>query len=373
MRRSSSEQAPCNLHKEFPEVRSISFDYGSLSPTSKVRHVDINVVKERRRGNLVRQDADNRFALPTEPREKSVDEDSLSMLPLDQTSLLFDPYSSYLLSPGWESPIREPSPSRLRYPSPRRELSPRGRPGSPIFKSIQHPCPRVVLRAVSPRRGSHQHKGGCDKTRHQTFMHLLWGDYADQRSGGLAPAQPPGAASSHHQNVLSHLPLHSQQQPRSLLPVVPVGGLQMLHSPASPSADVVGPSPASSPRSCSSSSSREGSVHGPETGGDNVNGRQGKSPELPAGESRQEESVQTCLKAICSWGAAQNQSKGHNWPPGRTLDIPGLHEVRRPLYIFNLHAVEEFFSQTSQSEMDRLSFHLSAAPSLHTFKAHLSK
>lgn len=194
-----------------------------------------------------RSSAENRFALPTDPREKSVDEDSLSMLPLDQTSLLFDPYSSYLLSPGWESPIREPSPSRLRYPSPRRELSPRGRssqrwdssplrPGSPIFKSIQHPCPvslerpmspgtdipgkressvrgrqRVVLRAVSPRRGSHQHKGGCDKTRHQakmemaqqqqafemvilcssvtilyihilsqpqTFMHLFWEDYA---------------------------------------------------------------------------------------------------------------------------------------------------------------------------------------------------
>lgn len=59
MRRSSSEQAPCNLRKEFPEVRSISFDYGSLSPTSKVRHIDISSVKERRRGNLVRQESLN--------------------------------------------------------------------------------------------------------------------------------------------------------------------------------------------------------------------------------------------------------------------------------------------------------------------------
>lgn len=59
MRRSSSEQAPCNLRKEFPEVRSVSFDYGSLSPTSKVRHVDISSVKERRRGNLVRQESLN--------------------------------------------------------------------------------------------------------------------------------------------------------------------------------------------------------------------------------------------------------------------------------------------------------------------------
>ena len=63
MRRSSSEQAPCNLRKEFPEVRSISFDYGSLSPTSKVRHVDISAghsaLNERRRGNLVRQESLN--------------------------------------------------------------------------------------------------------------------------------------------------------------------------------------------------------------------------------------------------------------------------------------------------------------------------
>lgn len=63
MRRSSSEQAPCNLCKELPEVRSISFDCGSLSPTSKVRHVDISTghftVKERKRGNLVRQESLN--------------------------------------------------------------------------------------------------------------------------------------------------------------------------------------------------------------------------------------------------------------------------------------------------------------------------
>lgn len=155
-----------------------------------------------------RTGSDHRPALTTDQREKSLDEDSLTMLSPEQTSALFDPYSSCLLSPGWESPIREPSPSRLRYPSPRRELSPRGRsyprwdtsplrPGSPSFKSIQHPSPvslerpmspgtelagkresslrgrqRVVLRAVSPRRGSHQHKGGGDKARHQAKMEM---------------------------------------------------------------------------------------------------------------------------------------------------------------------------------------------------------
>lgn len=151
---------------------------------------------------------DQQTVLAADQREKSMDEDSLTMLSPDQTNFLFDPYSSYLLSPGWESPIREPSPSRLRYPSPRRELSPRGRAsprwdsspiraGSPSFTTIQHLSPgsmerpmspgmdlagkreasmrgrqRVVLRAVSPRRGSHQHKGSGDKTRHQAKMEM---------------------------------------------------------------------------------------------------------------------------------------------------------------------------------------------------------
>lgn len=288
--------------------------------------------------------SDHRPVLTSDQREKSVDEDSLTMLSPEQSSFLFDPYSSCLLSPGWESPIREPSPSRLRYPSPRRELSPRGRssprwdtsplrPGSPSFTPIQHPSPvsierplspgtelagkressvrgrqRVVLRAVSPRRGSHQHKGVGDKTRHQAKMEMAQqqGTFEmemDQRSS-LASTLP-GAASSHQQNILSHLPLHSQQQAHSLLPVVPIGGLQMLHSPPSSSTDV-SPSSAPSPQSSEGQrcSSREGSVHGPETGGEDQlschPAAQEKSPEPGVGDSRQEENVQTCLKAIAS-------------------------------------------------------------------------
>ncbi|XP_008304628.1 transcription factor HIVEP2-like [Stegastes partitus] len=306
-------------------------------------------VDVRQQSSTRRLGSDHRPVLAADQREKSVDEDSLTMLSPDQSSFLFDPYSSCLLSPGWESPIREPSPSRLRYPSPRRELSPRGRssprwdtsplrPGSPGFSPIQHPSPvsierplspgtelagkressvrgrqRVVLRAVSPRRGSHQHKGGGDKTRHQAKMEMAQHQGAfememDQRSS-LASTLP-GAASSHQQNILSHLPLHSQQQAHSLLPVVPVGGLQMLHSPPSSSTDV-SPSSAPSPQSSEGQrcSSREGSVHGPETGGDDIGGpnqlschpaAQEKSLEPGVGDSRQEENVQTCLKAIAS-------------------------------------------------------------------------
>ncbi|TDG99211.1 hypothetical protein EPR50_G00207680 [Perca flavescens] len=296
-----------------------------------------------------RTGSDHRPVLATDQREKSMDEDSLTMLSPDQASFLFDPYSSCLLSPGWESPIREPSPSRLRYPSPRRELSPRGRssprwdtsplrPGSPGFTPIQHLSPgsierpvspgtelsgkressvrgrqRVVLRAVSPRRGSHQHKGCGDKTRHQAKMEMahqgVFDMEMDQRSS-LASSLP-GAASSHHQNILSHLPLHSQQQAHSLLPVVPVGGLQMLHSPPSSSTDVTlssAPSPQSSEgQRCSS---REGSVHGPESGREDIRVQNQLSSHQAAQEtsldpggvtdSRQEENVQTCLKAIAS-------------------------------------------------------------------------
>ncbi|XP_056281637.1 transcription factor HIVEP2 [Pseudoliparis swirei] len=266
-----------------------------------------------------RSGSDHRPAF--DQREKSLDEDSLTMLSPDHAGFLFDPYSSCLLSPGWESPIREPSPSRRRYPSPRRELSPRGRSsprwdasprraGSPGFTPVRRPVSpgtelasirgrqRVVLRAVSPRRGSHQHKGGGEKTRHLAQMemaqHGAFEMEMDRRSSSA-----PGPPGSLPQNILSHLPLHSQQPARSLLPVLPVGGLQMSpHSPPSSGTDVTFPS-APSPQSSEGRrccSSREGSVHGPESGGEDA----GRSLDPDAGDGAQEEIVQTCLKAIAS-------------------------------------------------------------------------
>lgn len=229
------------------------------------------------------------------PNPPPTDDDSLTLLSPDQ-SFLFDPYSSCLLSPGWESPIREPSPSRLRYPSPRRELSPRGRsslrPGSPGLTPIQHLSPgaverplspgsevgkrgrqRVVLRAVSPRRGgSHQHKG--DKTRHQAKLEMV----QLQQHGATdmdMDQKPVLAPSCLPPNLLSHLPLHSQQTERSLLPAGPVGGVHM-------------PTPSSPPLHSAAAS--------PQSSED----QDRTSPSSVQDSGQQEENVQTCLKAIAS-------------------------------------------------------------------------
>ncbi|XP_077394897.1 transcription factor HIVEP2 isoform X2 [Festucalex cinctus] len=261
----------------------------------------------------------------SDQRDKTVEDDSLSVLSPDQAGFLFDPYSSCLLSPGWESPIREPSPSRLRYPSPRRELSPRGRcsprwdasplrPSSPGFSPIQHLSPpvaperptspgaemagkresavrgrqRVVLRAVSPRRGgSHQQRGSSDKSRQHAKIEMAQQQGAfemelEQRSISSLPNAATGGA---HQNLLSHLPLHSQQQAFSLLPILPVGGTPRA-PPPSPASSVVLPSPPS----------EEGTTHRA------AEMAEEDQDSLDSGirDGVQEENVQTCLIAIAS-------------------------------------------------------------------------
>lgn len=76
MRRSASEQAPCNLPTELPEFRSKSFDYSNLSFSTSPIQGDIYAsesgFKERRRGCLVRQ-ASLSGDPETLPHDKSVE------------------------------------------------------------------------------------------------------------------------------------------------------------------------------------------------------------------------------------------------------------------------------------------------------------
>ncbi|KAI9535677.1 hypothetical protein NQZ68_042277 [Dissostichus eleginoides] len=103
----------------------------------------------------------------------------------------------------------------------------------------------------------------------------------DQRSS-LSPPQ----------NLLSHLPLHSQHSTRSLLPLVPIGGHQMLPSTSTPP-----PPPSSSPDAPLSSApttpSSEGSFLGIESAVEDAGGE--NNP-----EKNPEQEVQTCLNAIAS-------------------------------------------------------------------------
>ncbi|XP_045064981.1 transcription factor HIVEP2 [Coregonus clupeaformis] len=257
----------------------------------------------------------------------------LAMLSPDQGCLFFDPYPTCLLSPGWESPLREPPPSRLRYPSPRRDHSPRGRssprwdtsplrPSSPNLTPIQHLSPacmerppspggvdlagrrqRVVLRAVSPRRGGSQHRDSGDKTRQQAKAELVQQGGAIEMDMDQRRSVPPGSScfSCPHQNLFSHLPLHSQQQAGTLLPMVPIGGIQVLHSLPSCSSDRTHLS-ALSPQKTElhQDSTKGGSVRlaalGAEDSGAQQQGRGMERERNP----KQEEVLQTCTKAIAS-------------------------------------------------------------------------
>lgn len=123
------------------------------------------------------------------------------------------------------------------------------------------------------------------------------------------------------QGLFSHLPLHSQQQVRTPFSMIPIGGIQMVHSvPAS----VTGLSHATrtplQKSTSGDSSNGEASLHIPaEHAGKGAEDaprlaekpppcspgpatQQAREPGLdtPDKDSRQEESIQTCTKAIAS-------------------------------------------------------------------------
>uniref|UniRef100_A0A4W5QF39 HIVEP zinc finger 2b n=1 Tax=Hucho hucho TaxID=62062 RepID=A0A4W5QF39_9TELE len=283
---------------------------------------------------------------------------SLAMLSPDQGCLFFDPYPTCLLSPGWESPLREPPPSRLRYPLPRRDLSPRGRSSprwdtSPLTLSpggvdMAGKRQRVVLRAVSPRRGGSQHRDSGDKTRQQAKAELV------QQGGAIemdmvcnivvysmrsVPPCLPGSSCSScpRQNLFSHLPLHSQQQAGTLQPMAPIGGIQVLRSLPSGSSDLTHLS-ALSPQKTElhQDSTKEGSVCLAALGAEDS----GNPPVsvLTVRNPKQEEVLQTCTKAIASLRITSEESLHVSNAKVMCLNIP----LPSPYYDLYLRGKQTF-------------------------------
>ncbi|XP_002937260.1 transcription factor HIVEP2 [Xenopus tropicalis] len=149
------------------------------------------------------------------------------------------------LSPRKEAAIRRELSPR-RDVSPRRHLSPL-RPVSPgkDLSSGRDISPRrerkymATFRALSPRRRLH-HNSSLPITHylHSDSGFLGQGrrnwpqvPYTSPHPETILGHQSPGQTlEAHRDYVFSHLPLHSQQQVRAPLPMIPIGGIQMIHS-----------------------------------------------------------------------------------------------------------------------------------------------
>ncbi|XP_029352733.1 transcription factor HIVEP2a [Echeneis naucrates] len=246
------------------------------------------------------------------------------------------------------SPLRHISPKRdlgaaggfRRDLSPRRGhlslLSPLSRPTSPAGRDYKRDLSprgrhRGVIRPLSPRRGLHQHlhhqsqqSGGRSlRQSHQTAVLGEFGPLGRRRtSTDMETEHRPGSPSlgeqdkaSHHGNqssppqqvLFSHLPLHSQLQVRSPYPMIPIGGIQMVHSvPTSISTPLAQQGAPAASRLGLQKSPSEDSFTGEaappqltafvERGG----GGESSSPQGGGGRQEQEEGIQTCTKAIAS-------------------------------------------------------------------------
>uniref|UniRef100_A0A4W4F980 C2H2-type domain-containing protein n=1 Tax=Electrophorus electricus TaxID=8005 RepID=A0A4W4F980_ELEEL len=191
-------------------------------------------------------------------------------LTLEQAGTSFDPCPPHLLSPCWESPHQRYicprgdhlpqshlSPGRdtspLRAISPRSDLSIRGdlspihqlspvRPVSPRTDLSRnrahspHGRHRGMPRAASPRKSSYQHRAYLDQGRGLRFeisplrqtigiqpeVNRCHGEHGSNRD--MLGCKNPNRMD---RDIFSHLPLHSQWQVPTPIPMVPIGGLRM--------------------------------------------------------------------------------------------------------------------------------------------------
>ncbi|XP_066524599.1 transcription factor HIVEP2 [Hoplias malabaricus] len=270
---------------------------------------------------------------------------------LEQASSSFDPCPPHLLSPCWDSPhqryicpkgdlspqghlspVRDTSP--LRAISPRKDLNIRGdlspirqlspvRPMSPGTDVSRHRAPsprgrhRGMLRATSPRRGSYQHRSYLDQGRGRRFessslrQSIGMHPDMDQREDIFQSLYITDSLHSNneayslpHQDIFSHLPLHSQRQVPTPIPMVPIGGLRM--PSVSPSGATVDRPSQSLPHGDISERANSSQMSVPVTGpGINVSSSQRKEkPHSCTGvaskDKKQEETVHICAEAIAS-------------------------------------------------------------------------
>ncbi|KPP66833.1 transcription factor HIVEP2-like [Scleropages formosus] len=332
----------------------------------------------------------------------SMDED-LGLSP-DHSSSSLELSPSRLSSPGCDSsPLREASPTSRRYLSPRRDLSPRGRlsprrDASPLrhisprrdLSPRGHLCSlslgrpvspgkdvsgrrelsprsrhRGLIRPVSPRRGSHHHGAPWVLGQYLQSEAVPLGqrnrghpsvDVNQKKHSSHFHGETPGGqeAPSVPQGLFSHLPLHSQQQVRTPFPMIPIGGIQMVHSvPASVTGLAhVGRLPLQKSTS-EESGSGEMPLHLiPEAGGkvaEDLARPQARSLQDGgdvADKDGKQEDIQTCTNAIASLciaseepaegspksaGPLSHPPAGHLEKTQVTIQHVGGSEVRQPL------------------------------------------
>ncbi|KAM9798291.1 transcription factor HIVEP2a [Neosynchiropus ocellatus] len=230
------------------------------------------------------------------------------------------------------SPLRHVSPKR-RDASPRRThlslLSPLSRPASPSARDYRRDLsPRGrhkgPMRPLSPRRGFHhsgQQSGGRG-LRSASLAGLLGqtdSGYQCHHRTGPAPDRgrlrtSSGEQSPPHRVLFSHLPLHSQLQVRSTLPMIPIGGIQMVHSVPTSSA-----SPRSQQGTPKSGTAACGAESEVEVGG-GVSVRR-----------EQEENIRSCTWAIASLCIDSEEKGGErasSGPPPPCCPPPAPHGVQ---------------------------------------------
>ncbi|XP_027028006.2 transcription factor HIVEP2 [Tachysurus fulvidraco] len=290
------------------------------------------------------------FTKNLDPKE-SFDASSVSNeddLILEQTSNTFDPCTSQLLSPCWDSPHqrniciqrdlsqqghlapgRAPSPLRPLFSrqdvnirgdlSPIRQLSP-VRPISPgtdasRYRTSSPRGHRGMLRAASPRRGTYQHRCYVELSREmkceastliqttaiypetvkrEAILQNVTDGVLCETDASILPSR----------GIFSHLPLHSQQQVQTPIPMVPIGGLRMpsvctsgvpveRHSHVLPQGDI-----------SERANTRQASVSIPGPGVSNISSQRKEQPTsctgLASKDNKQEESVHICAEAIAS-------------------------------------------------------------------------